>query len=69
MQVLGDALFTCARCGRIESNTSALVADHKIPHRGDVDLFWSVSNLQCLCKPCHDRFKQAEERTGRIGGE
>lgn len=29
-------------------------------------LFWCDTNLQTLCKPCHDRVKQAEERrTGR----
>lgn len=62
--VLEDALFTCARCGHVEVKTSLLVADHVIPHRGDEDLFWARSNLQCLCKGCHDRFKQAEERSG-----
>jgi hypothetical protein len=25
-------------------------------------LFWDEQNLQCLCKPCHDRLKQKEER-------
>nr|WP_243256973.1 HNH endonuclease signature motif containing protein [Rhizobium skierniewicense] len=49
-------------CGRIDGNTSRLVADHKIPHRGDEALFWDESNLQCLCKPCHDGLKQRQER-------
>lgn len=39
-----------------------LVADHKAPHRGSEGLFWSRLNVQCLCKPCHDGRKQAEER-------
>lgn len=56
--------FTCRRCHRIEGTTSLLVADHRIPHRGDPDLFWSAENLQCLCKTCHDSAKQAEERRG-----
>lgn len=57
-------LFTCQmpRCGKIEANTSRLVCDHKVPHRGDDRLFWCEANLQTLCKPCHDRVKQAEER-------
>jgi 5-methylcytosine-specific restriction enzyme A len=63
-QVLVDALFTCARCGRLERDTSRLVADHKVPHRGDLALFWDRGNLQCLCKPCHDRDKQRDERRG-----
>lgn len=67
MDVLHDAQFTCqmAGCGQIYGDTSKLVADHKTPHHGDEALFWDKSNLQCLCKPCHDRLKQREER-GRI---
>lgn len=68
-QVLQDALFTCARCGKAEANTARLVADHKEPHRGDPTLFWDRANLQCLCKTCHDSAKQAEERRmGMAGG-
>jgi len=52
-------------CGRIEADTSKLVADHKQPHRGDETLFWADSNLQCLCKPCHDRLKQRAEQAIR----
>jgi 5-methylcytosine-specific restriction endonuclease McrA len=59
--------FTCqmAGCGRIESNTSLLVADHIRAHRGDDRLFWDEANLQTLCKPCHDGAKQREERRDR----
>ncbi|KQZ81884.1 HNH endonuclease [Mesorhizobium sp. Root157] len=62
--VLVRDLFTCqmAGCGRIEPNTSLLVADHKQPHRGNEQLFWDEANLQCICKACHDRLKQREER-------
>lgn len=38
------------------------VVDHKIPHKGDQKLFWSRSNWQALCKPCHD------EKTAREDG-
>ncbi|WP_412063993.1 HNH endonuclease [Rhizobium sp. SYY.PMSO] len=64
MSVLVRDLFTCQMkgCGRIEADTSQLVADHKIPHHGDEALFWDENNLQCLCKPCHDKLKQKEER-------
>ncbi|WP_134103054.1 HNH endonuclease signature motif containing protein [Neorhizobium sp. R1-B] len=62
--VLVRDLFTCKMkgCGRVEADTSKLVADHKIAHRGDQRLFWDDQNLQCLCKDCHDRLKQREER-------
>ena len=65
--VLEAAMFTCARCGRLEGDTSQLVADHVIPHRGDEALFWSRANLQCLCAPCHNSAKQREERRGSLG--
>lgn len=60
--ILVRDLFACQMCKRVEANTSQLVADHKTPHRGDEALFWDASNLQCLCKDCHDRLKQSEER-------
>lgn len=64
--VLVRDMFTCQRpqCGKLEANTSQLVADHKVPHRGDERLFWDEGNLQCICKQCHDRDKQREERRG-----
>ena len=61
-QVLTDAMFTCAMCGRLEGDTSKLVADHIIPHRGDEVRFWDETQIQCLCKSCHDGAKQREER-------
>ena len=59
--------FTCQwpGCGRIEPNSSLLVADHKRAHRGDERMFWDESNLQTLCKPCHDSRKQRAEAVGR----
>ncbi|WP_347311377.1 HNH endonuclease [Defluviimonas sp. SAOS-178_SWC] len=62
--ILKRDLFTCAKCGCIEADTSQLVADHRRPHRGSEALFWDERNLQCLCKTCHDGAKQAEERAG-----
>lgn len=57
--------FTCSMCGRLEGNTSQLVADHKRPHRGDETLFWDAENLTVLCKPCHDSDKQRIEKGGK----
>ena len=64
MSVLVRDMFTCqmAGCGKVVMDTSQLVADHKQQHHGDPDLFWDERNLQCLCKPCHDKLKQKEER-------
>lgn len=60
--VLTRDLFICQMCNRSEADTSNLVADHKIPHRGDAALFWDADQIQCLCKSCHDGAKQREER-------
>jgi 5-methylcytosine-specific restriction enzyme A len=48
----------CTFCG-----TAATVVDHKTPHRGDKRLFWSRSNWQPLCAPCHNSRKQRMERS------
>lgn len=47
----------CVMCG-----APSRVVDHKTPHRGDKRLFWSRSNWQPLCTPCHSSRKQREER-------
>lgn len=56
-QVLLDALFTCAMCGRI-CDPRDMVADHITPHNSDPLLFWNRGNLQALCAhPCHSSRK------------
>ena len=66
LKVLLRDVYTCQMpsCGRLEPDTSQLVADHRLPHRGDPALFWDEGNVQTLCKPCHDSLKQAQERRG-----
>ncbi|QFQ87327.1 HNH endonuclease [Paracoccus kondratievae] len=61
---LEAARFTCVRCGFVSRSPRAsdMVADHKLPHRGDRGLFFDPLNLQCLCSTCHNRDKQREER-------
>ena len=49
---------TCTRCG-----APATVVNHKIPHRGDQKLFWSRSNWEAVCSPCHNGPIQSEERS------
>ena len=53
----------CARC-----NAPSTLVDHIVAHKGDQRLFWSRSNWQPLCTPCHSRAKQAEERRQAPGG-
>ncbi|RYD27979.1 MAG: HNH endonuclease [Lysobacteraceae bacterium] len=64
MSILARDLFTCQwpGCGFSTADTSKLVADHREPHRGDEELFWSPANLWCLCAPCHNSRKQRQER-------
>jgi 5-methylcytosine-specific restriction protein A len=50
----------CSEQGRVRAAT---VVDHRIPHRGDLDLFWDRSNWCAMAKPCHDR-KTAREDGG-----
>ncbi len=65
-------LCQCPDCleGKL-SLRSAQVVDHKVPHRGDMRLFWDSSNWQAMSKECHDRKTAAEDggwgRPGRGG--
>lgn len=51
----------CAEAGRV---SGATVVDHRVPHKGDPQLFWDQSNWQALCTPCHDSTKRKAERSG-----
>lgn len=68
--VLVRDLFTCRwpGCGKVEADTSKLVADHRKAHRGDEALFWDDTNLWTLCKTCHDSRKQRQEHAERARG-
>lgn len=63
--ILVRDLFTCQMCGRVEGNTSKLVADHKIKHGGDPIRFWDETGLQCLCATCHSGTKQRQDNRSR----
>lgn len=54
----------CPMCGRGFMSMREMIVDHRVPHRGDRALFYDLSNLQVLCRPCHDGAKQSEERRG-----
>jgi len=53
----------CRMCKARDRITPASVCDHIQPHKGDEALFFA-GPFQSLCKPCHDRHKQSEERRG-----
>lgn len=46
---------------------AAVIVDHIIPHKGDMELFWDESNWQGLCVSCHSSDKQRLEKSGRTG--
>lgn len=48
----------CCMCMVTEDVTAADVIDHKVAHKGDVELFYDPDNLQSLCKHHHDSAKQ-----------
>lgn len=41
---------SCINCG-----APSTVADHIIPHRGNLTLFYDDNNLQPMCQRCHSR--------------
>lgn len=51
----------CERCEKAGRIVAATVANHRVPHRGDWDLFITGA-LESVCKRCHDSVVQAEER-------
>lgn len=53
----------CEREGRIKA---ASLVDHKIPHRGNMKLFWDSDNWAALCSHCHNTTKAAEERAAGL---
>lgn len=51
----------CVLCEAEGIVEAANVVDHKIPHRGNQDLFWDKSNWRSLCKPHHDSDAQKKD--------
>ena len=51
----------CVKCLADGRYTKAEAVDHIVPHRGDMTLFWDMSNWQALCKSCHDHKTLNEE--------
>ena len=57
--------WICQRSGELclgsGQEPNAPVANHKIPHRGDPALFWSLDNIETVAKRVHDSLIKAEE--------
>ena len=53
----------CALEGRV---TATQCVDHLYPHQGDTVLFWRSEWWVSSCFECHDGFKQAIERRGKV---
>jgi 5-methylcytosine-specific restriction enzyme A len=54
----------CMMCEEHGVLKASEVTDHKIPHRGNQELFWNQNNWQAVCKDCHDGVKQQIEKSG-----
>jgi 5-methylcytosine-specific restriction protein A len=63
-RVLTETPF-CCYCG-IGKNESRLEVHHKIPPRGDLDLFFDINNLTVLCSICHQRQTALEIANRRL---
>lgn len=65
-QVLTRDLYTCQHTGVILSGRAnapdSPVVHHKVPHKGDEQLFWDINNLEAVSKGWHDSEAQAQER-------
>jgi hypothetical protein len=53
----------CEPCARMGKSTKATTANHKIPHRGDRELFHH-GELESACDSCHNQFIQQAELRG-----
>ncbi len=51
----------CVMCAANGRGSPATVVDHRVPHRGDMVIFWDKSNWQPLCRPHHDGHKKAQD--------
>ena len=57
----------CRMCKARGKLVPSKVVDHIVPHRGDWSKFVDRSNLQALCKTCHDGAKKRAERSPEFG--
>jgi 5-methylcytosine-specific restriction protein A len=58
-------LCECEECKLNDRTTAATMVDHKIPHNGDVKLFWDKSNWQAMSLEHHNIKTKADEKKCR----
>jgi len=67
-QALLRDMFRCQRCGcnlkRGRTEPQSAVVHHITPHKGDINLFMDLDNLQSVCWSCHSGVIQSEEALG-----
>lgn len=56
----------CERCEAKGRVTPANVVNHRERHQGDLVLFFDPRNHESVCKRCHDRDIQREERASGL---
>ena len=56
----------CLRRGM--DNVSATIVHHRIPHKGNYDLFWDATNWESVCATCHSGILQKAEKGGIVPG-
>ena len=54
-------LCECKECTENGWVYAASVVDHRVPHKGDYDLFWDSDNHQAMYKPHHDKKTASED--------
>lgn len=68
LRILERDGWTCQRTGVLLVGAhpagNSPVVHHKVPHRGDPDLFWDEANLETVSKQWHDSEGQREDLRG-----
>jgi uncharacterized protein (TIGR02646 family) len=57
----------CCFCKKKGIITEGNTVDHIKPHKGNMEKFFDLNNLQTLCKSCHSSTKQRFEKSGEFG--
>ncbi|PBB84577.1 HNH endonuclease signature motif containing protein [Mesorhizobium sp. WSM3876] len=55
----------CQWCLEEEIVTPATEVHHSLPHKGDLEKFWT-GPFVATCKPCHSSRGQIEDRGGKV---
>jgi 5-methylcytosine-specific restriction protein A len=56
----------CDLCGALKAEGALLEAHHRVPPRGDEELFFDERNLQVLCRDCHQAVTAREIQERRM---